>query len=896
LLIAPAALRAGSITVTSPNGGEEWIADTTQTVTWTSTDLTGDVYVYLFDAGEYIAYLGTAPAAAESIEWLVCPSVGDGADYMVSVQGSDIDGWWTSDFSDATFSISGSDPRPQFYLSYPSGGETLTAGSSESITWTSTDPQGMVTIELYKAGQYYQYMGQVPMSDGYFDWPVCEYMEDASDWSIYLSYWDCGLSLSSYSGDFSVVGGIPQLRPSLTLSSMNGGETLQAGSSYDITWQAVNPDGYVNVSLYKGNSYVAYLGSAEMATESLTWNVCLSLDNSNDYWIQIYATDQCGADVSDSSEARFTIEGATPQPAPTIAVAGPTTGSLLEEGTTQAITWTSTNPSGTVYVWLHRYGQYLSYIGQAPMIDGTMNWYVCSPGGPGDGYAIAIYGYDECGRYVPSVVGGSFTITPGTTGTIQLTSPNGGETWTADSLETITWTTPNPTGTVNVVLVKGGTADRYLGSAAASAGLFEYDVCEFLAAGSDYRIRLEHYSACGTQTDTSDADFSIAGSISLALVSPNGGETLQAGATVPITWTAANAPAGSVVYVSLYRGGEWYSYLGSAQASAGLLNWSICPFIGDAGDYRVEIATYGCASLIDYSDSPFAIEGSGPPAEIAVQSPNGGEELTAGSWTTITWSATNLSGVVEIQLWAAGQYITTLSWENASTGMLDWYLCEYIGNGSQYTIEVVGWDGCGRQVSDGSDYEFTIVGSLPRPSFTITSPNGGESFPSGGEFTVTWDYVNPTGYVDIYISGSEGGESWIGSAWMSDGMWTGVLDTWLGWGDGYTVRLSWCECGDACVEDISDDTFTIFTPVPPDFNFDGHVDNEDYILFQACASGPGIPYAPGEPPPGCWLVPDGSGFLPADLDYDWDVDQDDFAAVQRCYSGEQLATDSGCVD
>jgi hypothetical protein len=61
---------------------------------------------------------------------------------------------------------------------------------------------------------------------------------------------------------------------------------------------------------------------------------------------------------------------------------------------------------------------------------------------------------------------------------------------------------------------------------------------------------------------------------------------------------------------------------------------------------------------------------------------------------------------------------------------------------------------------------------------------------------------------------------------------------------------------------------------PADFNHNCDVDRDDFNLFEACATGPGIPLNPG-----CEN---------RDFDNDADVDQSDFAVFQRCYSGENV--------
>ena len=75
-----------------------------------------------------------------------------------------------------------------------------------------------------------------------------------------------------------------------------------------------------------------------------------------------------------------------------------------------------------------------------------------------------------------------------------------------------------------------------------------------------------------------------------------------------------------------------------------------------------------------------------------------------------------------------------------------------------------------------------------------------------------------------------------------------------------------------------------------DFDLDGDVDSDDFIVFKGCAAGPARPYAPT-----CILPPDVSGHIAADLDQDNDADSTDFGAFQRCYSGQGKAADPNCA-
>ena len=91
---------SGTITVTSPNGGESWAAGSTHNITWTQTGLTGSVTIDLYKGGVYQKTLGTAAATGGTFSWVIATNETAGTDYRVLVwQGG------VSDNSNANFTL-----------------------------------------------------------------------------------------------------------------------------------------------------------------------------------------------------------------------------------------------------------------------------------------------------------------------------------------------------------------------------------------------------------------------------------------------------------------------------------------------------------------------------------------------------------------------------------------------------------------------------------------------------------------------------------------------------------------------------------------------------------------------------------------------------------------------
>ena len=102
---------------------------------------------------------------------------------------------------------------------------------------------------------------------------------------------------------------IPQ--PTLTITSPNGGETWQLGSTHAITWTSTGNIGNVVIKLYRdGSSYldIAYTPGTEN-DGSYTWNIPSSWAESSAYIIKIYSNNPY--EFLDESDNYFSISGQT---------------------------------------------------------------------------------------------------------------------------------------------------------------------------------------------------------------------------------------------------------------------------------------------------------------------------------------------------------------------------------------------------------------------------------------------------------------------------------------------------------------------------------------------------------------------------------------------------------
>jgi len=134
-----------SITVVSPNGGENWRTGTTQSITWTSDGLSGQVRIDLSQDGgtTWKTIIPSTPNDGNQ-PWRVTGKVSTEARIrMVSATDRAV-----LDASDANLSIE----LPTITVVSPNGGDNWEIGTTQNITWTSDGLSGKVKIELSRDG------------------------------------------------------------------------------------------------------------------------------------------------------------------------------------------------------------------------------------------------------------------------------------------------------------------------------------------------------------------------------------------------------------------------------------------------------------------------------------------------------------------------------------------------------------------------------------------------------------------------------------------------------------------------------------------------------------------------------------------------------------------------
>ncbi|MFX1312440.1 MAG: Ser-Thr-rich GPI-anchored membrane family protein, partial [Promethearchaeota archaeon] len=173
-----------SITVTSPDSSSSWEAETTHSVTWTSTGSITNVKIELYKDGVFVLEIVASTGNDGDFSWTIPAGLDNSTQYQVNI--SDVSNPDTYDLSD-NFEIFTIPEEDSLTVTNPSTATAWEMGSSHAITWTSTGSITTVKIELYKAGVFVLEIIASTANDGSYTWAIPTDLEDGIDYQIKIS-------------------------------------------------------------------------------------------------------------------------------------------------------------------------------------------------------------------------------------------------------------------------------------------------------------------------------------------------------------------------------------------------------------------------------------------------------------------------------------------------------------------------------------------------------------------------------------------------------------------------------------------------------------------------------------------------------------------------------------
>ncbi len=407
------------ITVTFPNGGENLYIDSTYSIAWTSDTTNGGVKTeYSSDNGASWSDLITSMPDTGAFPWVIPNTPSDTCLLRITdTLGS------PCDTSDAVFEIS--EPIPDITVTSPNGGEVWYINSIYNITWTSFATSGDVHIEYStNNGSNWSDVIASTTDDGTHPWTIPD--APSSNCLVRISETDGNPSDTS-DAVFEIAP-----TPYITVTYPNGGDSLYADSSYDITWTTNLTTERIKIeySTNLGTDWSEIIASKPADTLAYSWTVPNTPSDS----CLVRISDSATGFPSDVSDAAFTI-----LPIPYVTITSPNGGEVWYIDSTYDITWTSEGTSDFLFIDCSidsgaNWSEVTSYVHPD---SGSYSWTI--PNTPSTNCLVRIGDSTSIDHTPLDTSDAVFEISLAPY--ITITDPNGGETWYIDSTYDITWTT-----------------------------------------------------------------------------------------------------------------------------------------------------------------------------------------------------------------------------------------------------------------------------------------------------------------------------------------------------------------------------------------------------------------------------------------------------------------------
>ena len=750
-----------NITLTLPNGGENWLAGTRHNINWTD-NIPDLVRIELYKGGTLNSVIVDSTFSDGQYPWDIPLNLTPGNDYKVKI--TSLGNSAVNDFSDGNFSVY----NQSIVVTTPNGGENWQAGTNQNINWTDNIPD-LVRIELYKGGTLNSVIVDSTFSDGQYPWDIPLNLTPGNDYKVKITSLGNSAVNDFSDGNFSVY------NQSIVVTTPNGGENWQAGTNQNINWTDNIPD-LVRIELYKGGTLNSVIVDSTFSDGQYPWDIPLNLTPGNDYKVKI--TSLGNSAVNDFSDGNFSVYNQS------IVVTTPNGGENWQAGTNQNINWTDNIPD-LVRIELYKGGTLNSVIVDSTFSDGQYPWDIPLNLTPGNDYKVKITSLGNSA--VNDFSDGNFSVY---NQSIVVTTPNGGENWQAGTNQNINWTDNIP-DLVRIELYKGGTLNSVIVDSTFSDGQYPWDIPLNLTPGNDYKVKITSLGNSAVN-DFSDGNFSVYNQ-SIVVTTPNGGENWQAGTNQNINWTD-NIP--DLVRIELYKGGTLNSVIVDSTFSDGQYPWDIPLNLTPGNDYKVKITSLGNSAVNDFSDGNFSVYNQ----SIVVTTPNGGENWQAGTNQNINWTD-NIPDLVRIELYKGGTLNSVIVDSTFSDGQYPWDIPLNLTPGNDYKVKITSLGNSA--VNDFSDGNFSVYNQ----SIVVTTPNGGENWQAGTNQNINWtDNIPDLVRIELYKGGTL--NSVIVDSTFSDGQYPWDIPLNLTPGNDYKVKIT--SLGNSAVNDFSDGNFSVY--------------------------------------------------------------------------------------
>ena len=184
-LLSSSAWSAGTLKVTTPNGGQKWTTGKSYAVKWSKGSAGATVKIQLLKSGKHYKWVSKKTKNDGKHTYKIPSTVVTSSAYkikIVSIKNKKI-----FDTSNKTFKITKAASGGTFKVTTPNGGQKWTTGKSYQIKWSKGTAGAKVKIQLLKNGKAPKWISKSTANDGKYTWKIPSTVATASTYKVKIT-------------------------------------------------------------------------------------------------------------------------------------------------------------------------------------------------------------------------------------------------------------------------------------------------------------------------------------------------------------------------------------------------------------------------------------------------------------------------------------------------------------------------------------------------------------------------------------------------------------------------------------------------------------------------------------------------------------------------------------
>ena len=597
MLAGPLAWSQALLTVTSPNGGESVTPCTSLQVSYTKSATATDnqIVEVSFNAGKTYFQVGQLNTAG-SLSGSTTVSVPNHPTDKARIRVRELNGGTNqSDQSDANFTIGTSPTVPPFFITAPVGLATYPVASTHRIQWGGpTDRAYKLSYSTSTTGAF-QNIATVS-GRNYYDWNI-----PSQSTRLYLRVQDtaepCRVAYSDtlFRSSAAV--------PGIGLTSFNGGEVVQAGQSFEVTWNTSDITADTLVLEFSSNNGANWqlLSDSLPRTGTYGWSVPPIATTQGLFRLSVKGAPA----TNDVSNGTFTIQRSS------ITLTSQTVNGPLTGCQDYTIGWTAQSTSGFYKVILSANAGVTWYPASGTLAYGPTGTFSKTVKVPSVNSTQCVFAVID--PYTPSNRDSTntfFTVSSSTP-LLNLTNPTNGQLLPLNTPISINWTTAGSVPFVDVSYSPdGGQNWIVISTHVANTGSQAWTTPSDPTAANEVRVQASSDTCLASQVAISISNSGVVG-----IQFPTGGEQFIGGQPQTIRWTASGLGGSNQVKIEFSSdAGQSFSPVATV-ANTGSYTWTVPGIATSSG--RIRISDASDASVSATSPGNFQILVNQPPTANA---------------------------------------------------------------------------------------------------------------------------------------------------------------------------------------------------------------------------------------------------------------------------------------